>query len=275
MLGTMHVWDGEPVALVCPQDFSEGTASSCSPQGAGALLGDGTTSSARTPLPSLPGCQRQPQPSQLTCLVLCTTNPCPSTLLPIIQHSPQQNLILGHEATSNPGSLSPLLATHTTQCCTLICTSIPKLVHEEECEQTQTPPAPLLPQIPPSIEEGLLASRSGFSQLHIYLRIPAKEATKVLETSPTLPPPPTPRSRIFTPHTPTSSPSTQGEQLPMSRAQLPSALSFFLPSLPSVPLLACLRLSIPFPLHLLEKVFFQKKMQSNQKRCARSASKTC
>lgn len=197
-------------------------------------------------LPSPPCLAASASPSPLSSPAWCSALQIPVTALYCPSPStgsPLQDQVLGHEATSSPGSLKPLLATHTTQCCTLICTSIPKLVHEEECEQTQTSPASLVPQIPLSIEKGLLASRSSFSQLHIYLRIPAKEATKVLETSPA--PPPTPHSRIFTPqHLP---PPPRGSSYPCPGHSSPLLCHFsFPPDHQCLCLPACLSLFLSF-----------------------------
>lgn len=90
--GTKHARGGGTAALFYPQDFNQGSPGSWEMAQLHLLE-----------LSSPPSLQCQPHTSQLSCLILCTTNPL---------HLPLPEQLLGHKPTQ--GSLSPLLATHTT-----------------------------------------------------------------------------------------------------------------------------------------------------------------
>lgn len=154
------------------------------PWGSGALPGDGTASSAGAPISSQLPVPAPALPAHPPGHLHHKTLPLRS----IPQHlhgiaSPSWTSYWGIRPPEAKGAHRPSRPHTPPHHCPLLCISILKLVHKEECEQTRNPLGPLLPQIPPSAEEGLLVSRSSFSQLRIYLRIPAKEVTNVLEAS--------------------------------------------------------------------------------------------
>lgn len=90
----------EVEALLC---YFTHRISARAPQGPGALLGDGTASSAWAPIPI-----QLPVPAPHLPALL----PDPLHYTPLSPPPPEQ--LLGHEATRSQGSLSLLLATHTT-----------------------------------------------------------------------------------------------------------------------------------------------------------------
>lgn len=112
LLGTRHAWCGGPLALVCPQNFSEGTASLCSAE-TWCLAGRWHSLICWGSHPCLAS-SASPSPPSSPAWSSVLQNPAPALYSPSLRlHClPLPDQQPGHEATRSQGSLSPLPATH-------------------------------------------------------------------------------------------------------------------------------------------------------------------